>query len=121
MRFTSSALGALLLVAGSSSTTTAFQVAPAFLPAASQQQLHRSWSFALRMSTVEDVPTTKKEARLRMMKSKQFYRQGFKEVRENVEEVMESQFKSSIVDDLKSSNYVMERDGVKVYLAKVRW
>ena len=56
-----------------------------------------------------------------MMKSKQFYRQGFKEVRENVEEVMESQFKSSIVDDLKSSNYVMERDGVKVYLAKVRW
>ena len=56
-----------------------------------------------------------------MMKSNQFYRQGFKDVRESVEGVMENQFKSSIVDDLKSSNYVMERDGVKVYLAKVRW
>jgi len=54
-----------------------------------------------------------------MMKSKRFYRQGFKEVRESVEDTMGSQFKSDIVDDLKGNNYVMERDNVKVYLAKV--
>jgi 4-hydroxy-3-methylbut-2-en-1-yl diphosphate reductase len=79
------------------------------------------------MSTTEDQATeqeqqravTKKEQRLRMMKSPNFYRQGFKEVRGDVEQVMGSQFKSGIVDDLKSSNYVMERDNVKVYLAKV--
>lgn len=53
-----------------------------------------------------------------MMKSDQFFRKGFKEVRGAVEETMGSQFKSEVVDNLKTSNYVMERDGVKVYLAK---
>ena len=62
---------------------------------------------------------SKKDERLRMMKSDKFFRQGFKEVREDVEKSMSGQFKSGIVDDLKASNYVMERDGVKVYLAKV--
>lgn len=75
-------------------------------------------------SSVEEEVTekrqaTKKEKRLEYMKSDKFYRKGFKEVREAVENVMGSQFKSSTVDELKSSNYVMERDGVKVYLAKV--
>lgn len=54
-----------------------------------------------------------------MMKSDQFYRKGFKEVRESVEDTMDTQFKSEIVNDLKSSNYVMEKDGFKIYLAKV--
>jgi len=68
----------------------------------------------------EERKPTKKDERLRMMKSDQFYRKGFKEVREDVESVMEEQFNSELVDDLKSNNYVIERDGVKVHLAKVR-
>jgi 4-hydroxy-3-methylbut-2-enyl diphosphate reductase len=54
------------------------------------------------------------------MKSNQFYRKGFKEVREDVEQTMQNQFKSDVVDELKSNNYVIERDGVRVHLAKVR-
>lgn len=68
---------------------------------------------------VGERKVTKKDDRLRFMKSENFYRQGFKEVRESVESVMSEQFKSSTVDELKSSNYAMERDGVKVFLAKV--
>jgi len=55
-----------------------------------------------------------------MMKSKRFHRKGFKEAREKVESEMENQFQSEIVKDMRSSNYVIEKDGVKVYLAKVR-
>lgn len=65
------------------------------------------------------IKTTKKNERLRMMKKDTFYRNGFKDVRTNVEETMIKQFKGNIVDELKSSNYVIERDNVKVYLAKV--
>ena len=75
---------------------------------------------SLEMSTTEESKTpTKKEDRLRFMKTNQFYRKGFKEVREDVENTMQEQFKSELVDDLKESNYVIERNGVKVYLAKV--
>ena len=125
MKFTTSALAAYFMLAASS---TAFQPL-SYRPVSSQlQQRNGFFTSSLCMSTVEEeaqaaaaaAPTTKKEARLRMMKSDQFYRQGFKDVRVNVEEVMENQFKSSIVDTLKTSNYVMEREGVKVYLAKVR-
>lgn len=82
----------------------------------------RPLATSLRMSTTEEASTstTKKEDRLRFMKSNQFYRKGFKEVREDVEKTMQDQFKSELVDDLKASNYMVERDGVKVYLAKVR-
>lgn len=61
----------------------------------------------------------KKEDRLNFMKSEQFHRRGFKEVRKQVEDTIQDQFQSELVDDLKSSNYVLEKDGVKVYLAKV--
>jgi 4-hydroxy-3-methylbut-2-enyl diphosphate reductase len=62
----------------------------------------------------------KKEDRLQFMKSEQFHRRGFKEVREKVEQDIEQQFQAQIVNDLKSSNYVVENKdaGVKVYLAK---
>jgi 4-hydroxy-3-methylbut-2-enyl diphosphate reductase len=62
----------------------------------------------------------KKEDRLNFMKSKQFHRRGFKEVREKVEQDIEQQFQSPLVNDMKTSNYVIERpeEGVKVYLAK---
>jgi 4-hydroxy-3-methylbut-2-enyl diphosphate reductase len=79
---------------------------------------------SLKMSTTEDAAAvsekipSKKEDRLRFMKNKQFYRKGFKEVRDDVEKTMQEQFKSELVDDLKESNYVIERNGVKVYLAK---
>ena len=71
-------------------------------------------------ATEDEKRATKKDERLRMMKSEQFHRKGFKEVREGVESTMQQQFQSSIVKDLRESNYLMEKDGVKVYLAKVR-
>ena len=61
----------------------------------------------------------KKEDRLKFMKSEQFHRRGFKEVRDQVESSIEQQYQSELVDDLKSNNYLIEKDGVKVYLAKV--
>lgn len=65
----------------------------------------------------ESNKVSKKVKRLQMMKSDQFYRNGFKAVRPEVEDVMESQFKSTVVDDLKANEFVLERDGVKVHLA----
>jgi hypothetical protein len=67
----------------------------------------------------ESRKPTKKDERLRMMKSDNFYRRGFAEVRQGVEEKMGQQFKSPVVDELRNSNFVIERDGVKVHLAKV--
>ena len=61
---------------------------------------------------------TKKEKRLQYMKTPTFHRKGFKEVRENVEANMEQQFKSTLVDELKTNNFVINKDGVKVHLAK---
>jgi 4-hydroxy-3-methylbut-2-enyl diphosphate reductase len=78
----------------------------------------RAATFLQQSSSTEERALSKKEERLRMMKSPQFYRQGFKEVREGVEKSMEEQFKGDIVQQLRESNYIMERDGVKVYLAK---
>ncbi|GAX21021.1 4-hydroxy-3-methylbut-2-en-1-yl diphosphate reductase [Fistulifera solaris] len=78
----------------------------------------RAATFLQQSSSTEERALSKKEERLRMMKSPQFYRQGFKEVREGVEKSMEEQFKGEIVQQLRESNYIMERDGVKVYLAK---
>ena len=62
---------------------------------------------------------SKKEERRRIMASESFHRKGFKEVRSKVEENMKQEYQSELVKDLKSSNYVMERDGVRVHLAKV--
>jgi hypothetical protein len=62
----------------------------------------------------------KKDERLRMMKSDRFFRKGFKEVRGQVEDMMQEQFKSPIVDDLTKNDFIMQREGVKVHLAKVR-
>lgn len=62
----------------------------------------------------------KKEDRLAFMKSDQFHRRGFKEVRTQVEKDIEDQFQAKLVNDLKESNYMIENKeaGVKVYLAK---
>lgn len=70
-------------------------------------------------ATTEEAPKkiSKKSQRLQFMKSKQFYRNGFKEVREDVENTMSSQFKSTLVDEMKENKNVIERDGVTVHLA----
>lgn len=117
MKFASSAVvSALFLVSG----------AAAFNPSVGPVRSHAAAASSALFSTAEDTAVeekkpSKKDGRLRMMKSDQFYRRGFKEVREDVEDVMEDQFKSELVDELKTSNYVVERDGVKVHLAKVRF
>lgn len=74
---------------------------------------------ALYSTTEEAKKNTKKQDRTQFMKSEQFHRRGFKEVRDKVESTIQEQYQSPIVDDLKASNYVIEKDGVKVYLAKV--
>lgn len=78
----------------------------------------------LSMSTAEapvseEAPKeTKKAKRLQYMKTPTFHRKGFKEVRDNVEKTMEGQFQSTLVDELKTNNFVIQKDGVKVHLAK---
>lgn len=106
------AAAALLAASCLSTSSHAFVVKPNGVAASTTK---------LCMSTTEEQKKTptKKEDRLRFMKSDQFYRKGFKEVREDVENTMQEQFKSELVDDLKANEYVIERDGVKVYLAKV--
>lgn len=52
------------------------------------------------------------------MSSDSFHRKGFRDVRDGVEKSMEEQFKSQLVDELRSNDFVLERNGVKVYLAK---
>jgi len=69
-------------------------------------------------TTTTTTTNTKKIERRNIMKSPSFFRAGFKEQREEVEGIMENQFKSNLVDDLRSNEFVIERDGVKVHLAK---
>jgi hypothetical protein len=114
MKFSEAAI--LSLVVGSTT---------AFMPLTVTQ--HGAVATRLFSTTDEEVVATneinaksyKKDDRLRMMKSEQFHRRGFKEVREDAEMRLEQEYMSDLVKDLKSSNYVMEKDGVKVYLAKV--
>lgn len=83
-------------------------------------------NFNLNMATGSDAAATeveeeqrisKKTQRLKFMKSDQFYRNGFKEVRKDVEETMGEQFQSNLVDELKDNKFVIEKDGVRVHLA----
>lgn len=95
----------------------------AFTPSITQQQQQIRSAPTLSMSAVEEATTekqtqTKKAKRLQYMKTDQFHRKGFKDVREKVDKNMGEQFKSSLVDELKGNNFVIEKDGVKVHLAK---
>jgi 4-hydroxy-3-methylbut-2-enyl diphosphate reductase len=110
MKFSNATVLALALV----STATAFQP----IAVASRQAVMKLASSAAEVEEPRRV--TKKDNRLRMMKSPRFHRRGFKEVREDAEQRLEDEYMSGMVKDLRTSNYVMERDGVKVYLAKVR-
>ncbi|KAL7441153.1 hypothetical protein ACHAXH_005582 [Discostella pseudostelligera] len=98
----------------------------AFAPSSSRIVVQRFAPQPLSVSATEELSSadteerkpTKKEKRLQFMKETTFHRKGFKEVRDNVEKNMGEQFKSSLVDELKSNNYVIEKDGVRVHLAK---
>jgi 4-hydroxy-3-methylbut-2-enyl diphosphate reductase len=115
MKFTAAVVLAL--------ATTASAFAPAaFVPrtTATTTRIFQSTEVdASETETEEPKKLSKKQERLRMMESDRFFRKGFKDTREASEKTMNEQFESTIVKDLKSSNYVMERDGVKVFLAKV--
>lgn len=107
MKFAASSVMAIAAL-GSSGTD-------AFAPSAPQAR----WTVALSMSTAEAEPkVTKKQQRLAYMKDESFHRMGFKEVRENVESTMETQFQSELVKEMKSNDFVLQKDGVKVHLAK---
>jgi 4-hydroxy-3-methylbut-2-enyl diphosphate reductase len=95
----------------------------AFAPhhhAFSSRQLQSNTQLQMSSETTQEEASTrvsKKHKRLEFMKSPQFHRNGFKEIRSQVEDTMKQQFKSSVVDEMKSNQFVMERDGVKVHLA----
>jgi 4-hydroxy-3-methylbut-2-en-1-yl diphosphate reductase len=109
MKFSTAAL-----VVATATSVQAFQPAPPLLANG------RTLSSSALFSTTERLGMSKKkEDRLNFMKSDRFHRRGFKEVRDKVESAVQEQFQSSLVDNLKSSNYVINKDGVKVYLAKV--
>jgi 4-hydroxy-3-methylbut-2-enyl diphosphate reductase len=117
MKFTTAAILSL----GAITTSSAF-----LLPAVPSITTTRQTTVpTVFYSTTEDNAqerkmSKKKGDRLAFMKNEQFHRRGFKEVREGVESSIQEQFQSKLVDEFKSSNYVIEKDGVKVYLAKVR-
>lgn len=117
MKFSASALAlaSSMLV----SSVTAFSVHPTFgrLPLRLHEQVAEE---STTVSSEVETPTkkSKKVKRAELMRSPQFYRNGFKEVRKEVEDTMQKQFKSSLVDTLKSNMYTIEKDGVRVHLAK---
>ena len=106
-----------IVLAVALSTSHAFTTQQQQLSTATRVVSHNT----LYMSSTEAPPEkkpTKKEKRLKYMKTDQFHRRGFKEVRDDVEKSMDEQFKSQLVDELKTNNFVIEKDGVKVHLAK---
>lgn len=90
-------------------------LAEAFVP----QSVRPRALVPLRSSASTEDKVSKKSERLRFMKNEQFHRRGFKEVRENAETAMDEEYKSDLVNEMRVSDYIIERDGVKVHLAKV--
>ncbi len=109
MKFSTSSVVAIAALAGS---------AAAFAPSApSLNRITASLSMSTEVAE-ENKKVTKKEKRREFMNSEAFHRRGFKDVRDGVEKSMEEQFKSQLVDELRSNDFVIERNGVKVHLAK---
>mmetsp|Transcript_31957 Transcript_31957/g.67195 ORF Transcript_31957/g.67195 Transcript_31957/m.67195 type:complete len:463 (+) Transcript_31957:144-1532(+) len=92
----------------------------AFTPTHHTQRITAPLSMSTTEASVDEAPkrVTKKAKRLEYMKTDTFHRKGFKEVRANVEKNMEDQFQSTLVDELKSNNFLIKKDGVTVHLAK---
>lgn len=110
MKFSSSSISALVFLASHGSE--------AFAPAPQSLGLGAASTTELFSSTSEKQTQSKKNDRLGFMKSPQYHRRGFTDVRPKVEEKMEEDYTSELVEDLKSNNYLVEKDGVKMYLAK---
>jgi 4-hydroxy-3-methylbut-2-enyl diphosphate reductase len=108
MKYSSAALSAVFLLGST---------CDAFSPVAQRNAQTTSLFSSTEPSQMAGM-SKKKEDRLNFMKNPQFHRRGFKTVRPKVEETMEKQYKAGVVEDLKSNNFVMDREGVKVYLAK---
>ena len=98
---------------------TLASAASAFVVRSKHSSFQRTFLVHSTTTDTEKKIPTKKEERLRFMKSNQFHRKGFKEVRDQVEETMQDEYNSAVVQDLKSNNHVMSKDGVQVHLAKV--
>ena len=103
MKFSSSSISALVLLAANGSD--------AFAPAIQSPGLASTELFSTKSQS-------KKNDRLEFMKNPQYHRRGFTDVRPKIEEKMEDDYTSELVEDLKSNNYLVEKDGVKMYLAK---
>jgi 4-hydroxy-3-methylbut-2-enyl diphosphate reductase len=92
----------------------------AFQPATPAVRTLSSSPTVLYSTTEKQSGMSKKKGdRLSFMKNERFHRRGFKEVRDQVEASIQEQYQSPLVNDMKESNYLIEKDGVKVYLAKV--
>ena len=87
-----------------------------------------SSSTSLFSSTTEQAPkptpsnkmSAKKADRLDFTRNPQYHRRGFKDVRPDVEAEMATTYKSELVESFKTkdANYMVEKQGVKIYLAK---
>ena len=117
MKFSSAALSAVFLL-GSYSNCDAFSPIVQSAATATTSALYSTTETTKKKGSSDGGMSQKKGDRLNFMKNPQFHRRGFKDVRPKVEDAMESQYKADLVEDLKTSNYVVEKEGVKMYLAK---
>ncbi|GMI58530.1 hypothetical protein ScalyP_jg1721 [Parmales sp. scaly parma] len=69
-------------------------------------------------STDASPAPSKKEQKRKMMANPDFFRNGFKAVRKDAKESMKTEYESSIVAEMKTNDYLLERGDVKIYLAK---
>ena len=68
---------------------------------------------------VQRKQVNKKKERWNIARSPKYHKSGFKEFREKVDERMERDYKAPLVESIRSSNNVLEKDGVRVHLAEV--
>eukprot|EP00536_Pseudo-nitzschia_multiseries_P016326 jgi/Psemu1/263558/estExt_Genewise1Plus.C_10780004 len=115
MKFSSATVSAFLLLG---STCHAFSPVSHSMDAQTIRTTTALRSTADAPKVNNSVQSAKKQDRMGFMKNPQFHRRGFKEVRTRVEETMEKEYKSQLVEDLKSNNYLLQKDGVRTYLAK---
>ena len=109
--------------------TTGDQGVTAFSPMSVSTSTSSSSTSSLFSSTTEQAskPTSpsnkmsaKKAERLEFTRNPQYHRRGFKDVRPEVEAEMATTYKSDLVESFKTNdaNYMVEKQGVKMYLAK---
>jgi 4-hydroxy-3-methylbut-2-enyl diphosphate reductase len=122
MKFSSAAASAFVLLASQGSDAfapSAFRAVSTTTTTTTTTELASTTSSDPRpKGSVDGRMSRKKEDRLAFMKNPQYHRKGFKDVRPQVESSMEEQYKADLVEDLKTNNYKVEKEGVTMYLAK---